>query len=90
MSNLTCSRSCLMKRDLECSVDKLSFMKENWPSFAQIENVDGLSKDEFSCPNKELIRLVIMYVYIQERFDLCEIKELHTKLVMTPVKKKKE
>ena len=35
MSNLTCSRSCLMKRDLECSVDKLSFMKENWPSFAQ-------------------------------------------------------
>ena len=38
MSNLTCSRSCLMKRDLECSVDKLSFMKENWPSFAQIEN----------------------------------------------------
>lgn len=71
MSNLTCSRSCLMKRDLECSVDKLSFMKENWPSFAQIENVDrlskaelqcslclldividGLSKDEFSCPNK--------------------------------------
>ena len=24
-----------------------------------------------------------MYVYIQERFDLCEIKELHTKLVMT-------
>ena len=109
MSNLTCSRSCLMKRDLECSVDKLSFMKENWPSFAQIENVDrlskaelqcslclldividGLSKVEFSCPNKELIRLVIMYVYIQERFDLCEIKELHTKLVMTPVKKKKE
>ena len=79
-------------------------MKENWPSFAQIENVDRLSKaelqcslclldiviDEFSCPNKELIRLVIMYVYIQERFDLCEIKELHTKLVMTPVKKKKE
>ena len=60
-----------MKRDLECSVDKLSFMKENWPSFAQIENVDrlskaelqcslclldividGLSKDEFSCPIK--------------------------------------
>ena len=46
MSNLTCSRSCLMKRDLECSVDKLSFMKENWPSFAQIENVDRLSKAE--------------------------------------------
>ena len=41
MSNLTCSRSCLMKRDLECSVDKLSFMKENWPSFAQIENVQS-------------------------------------------------
>lgn len=95
MSNLTCSRSCLMKRDLECSVDKLSFMKENWPSFARSLClldivIDGLSKDEFSCPNKELIRLVIMYVYIQERFDLCEIKELHTKLVMTPVKKKKE
>ena len=49
MSNLTCSRSCLMKRDLECSVDKLSFMKENWPSFAQIENVDRLSKAELQC-----------------------------------------
>jgi hypothetical protein len=34
--------------------------------------------------------LVIMYVYIQERFDLCEIKELHTKLVMAPVKKRKK
>ena len=86
MSDLTCSCSCLMKHDLERSVDKLSFMKENWPSFANIESVDqlskaelqcslcllnividGLSKDEFSCPNKELIRLVIMYVYIQER-----------------------
>ena len=109
MSNFTCSHSCLMKHDLERSVDKLSFMKENWPSFANIESadqlskaelrcslcllnivIDGLSKDEFSCPNKELIRLVIMYVYIQERFDLCEIKELHTKLVMAPVKKRKK
>lgn len=98
-----------MKHDLERSVDKLSFMKENWPSFANIESVDqlskaelqcslcllnividGLSKDEFSCPNKELIHLVIMYVYIQERFDLCEIKELHTKLVMAPEKKRKK
>lgn len=109
MSDLTCSCSCLMKHDLERSVDKLSFMKENWPSFANIESVDqlskaelqcslcllnividGLSKDEFSCPNKELIHLVIMYVYIQERFDLCEIKELHTKLVMVPVKNRKK
>ena len=109
MSDLTCSCSCLMKHDLERSVDKLSFMKENWPSFANIESVDqlskaelqcslcllnividGLSKDEFSCPNKELIHLVIMYVYIQERFDLCEIKELHTKLEMAPVKKRKK
>jgi len=109
MSSLTCSRFCLMKHDLERSVDKLAFLKENWPSFAQIENVDrlsklelqcslclleividGLSKEEFSCPNKELIRLVIMYVYIQNRFELCEIKELHTKLVMIPVKKRKK
>ena len=89
MSDLTCSCSCLMKHDLECSVDKLSFMKENWPSLLNIV-IDGLSKDEFSCPNKELIHLVIMYVYIQERFDLCEIKELHTKLVMAPVKKRKK
>lgn len=29
-------------------------------------------------------------VRLLNRFDLCEIKELHTKLVMTPVKKKKE
>ena len=28
MSDLTCSCSCLMKHDLERSVDKLSFMKE--------------------------------------------------------------
>lgn len=109
MSNLTCSRICLMKHDLERSVDKLAFLKENWPSFAQIENVDrlsklelqcslclldividGLSKEEFSCPNKELIRLVIMYVYIQERFELCTIKELHTKLVKSSVRTKKK
>ena len=68
----------LSKAELQCSLCLLDIV------------IDGLSKDEFSCPNKELIRLVIMYVYIQERFDLCEIKELHTKLVMTPVKKKKE
>lgn len=37
MSNFTCSRSCLMKHDLERSVDKLSFMKENWPSFANMK-----------------------------------------------------
>lgn len=109
MRNLACSRFCLMKCDLERSVDKLRFMKENWPSFANIESVerlskielqcslclldiviDGLSKEEFSCPNKELIRLVIMYVYMQERYELCTIKELHTKLVMTPVKKRKK
>ena len=109
MNDSTCPRPCLMKLDLQSSTNKLAFLKDNWPSFGQIESIDrlskaelqcslclldividGLSKDEFSCPNKELIRLVIMYVYIQERFDLCEIKELHTKLVMTPVKKKKE
>lgn len=91
MSNLTCSRSCLMKHDLECSVDKLSFMKENWPSFAQIENVDRLSKlelqcslclldividrlskEEFSCPNKELIHLVICMCIC--RIDLNYVK----------------
>ena len=49
MSNFTCSRSCLMKHDLERSVDKLSFMKENWPSFANIESVDQLSKAELRC-----------------------------------------
>ena len=101
MSNLTCSCICLMKHDLERSVDKLAFLKENWPSFAQIENVDRLSKLELQCSlclldividglNKELIHLVIMYVYIQNRFELCEIKEMHTKLVMIPVKKRKK
>ena len=38
-----------MKHDLERSVDKLSFMKENWPSFANIESVDQLSKAELQC-----------------------------------------
>jgi DNA replication protein DnaC len=52
--------------------------------------IDELSKEEFSCPNKELIRLVIMYVYIQERFELCTIKELHTKLVKSSVRTKKK
>ena len=109
MSDLTCSCSCLMKHDLERSVDKLAFLKENWPSFAQIENVDrlsklelqcllclldsvidGLSKEEFFCPNKELIHLVIMYVYIQERVELCAIKELHTKLRKINMEEKKK
>ena len=109
MSNLTCSRFCLMKHDLERSVDKLAFLKENWPSFAQIEDVDrlsklelqctlcllelvidALSKDEFSCSNRELIHLVIMSVYIQEKFELYTIKELYAKFGKVNVKEKKK
>lgn len=38
MDDPTCSYPCLMKLDLQDSTDKLAFLKDNWPSFGQIES----------------------------------------------------
>ena len=37
MNDSTCPRPCLMKLDLQSSTNKLAFLKDNWPSFGQIE-----------------------------------------------------
>ena len=39
MNDSTCPRPCLMKLDLQSSTNKLAFMKDNWPSFGQIESI---------------------------------------------------
>lgn len=43
MNDSTCPRPCLMKLDLQSSTNKLAFLKDNWPSFGQIESIDRLS-----------------------------------------------
>lgn len=49
MEDLECSRSCLMKRDLRKSKDKLVFLKDNWPSFDQIGGIGSFSDKELRC-----------------------------------------
>ena len=49
MNDSTCPRPCLMKLDLQSSTNKLAFMKDNWPSFGQIESIDQLSETELRC-----------------------------------------
>ena len=49
MDDSTCCGTCLMKSDLQNSTDKFAFLKDNWPSFGQIESIDKLSKQELSC-----------------------------------------
>ena len=40
MDDSTCCGTCLMKSDLQNSTDKFAFLKDNWPSFGQIESID--------------------------------------------------
>lgn len=49
MNDLDCSRHCLMKLDFQNSIDKLAFLKDNWPSFGEIESIDKLSRPELVC-----------------------------------------
>ncbi|CUP02218.1 hypothetical protein NXW15_09750 [Bacteroides thetaiotaomicron] len=49
MDDSTCCGTCLMKSDLQNSTDKFAFLKDNWPSFGQIESIDKLSKQELNC-----------------------------------------
>ena len=49
MDDPTCSYPCLMKLDLQSSTNKLAFLKDNWPSFGQIESIDRLSETELRC-----------------------------------------
>lgn len=89
-----CPCCCLMKLDLQKTVDKLAFLKDNWPSFSDLESIseldrkelictlcfldiviDALAKEEFPCPNREIIRLVITRTFTQNCLDLCEFQE---------------
>lgn len=49
MNDSTCPRPCLMKLDLQSSTNKLAFLRDNWPSFGQIESIDRLSETELRC-----------------------------------------
>ena len=46
----TCPRPCLMKLDLQSSTNKLAFLKDNWPSFGQIESIDDYRKQNYDVP----------------------------------------
>ncbi len=48
MNDSTCPRPCLMKLDLQSSTNKLAFLKDNWPSFGQIESIDRLSENRIT------------------------------------------
>ena len=82
MDDSTCCGTCLMKSDLQNSTDKFAFLKDNWPSFGQIESIDVLS-DEFvneksACPNRVITRLVLIRIYVQNSMELMELKELQS------------
>ena len=81
MDDPTCSYPCLMKLDLQDSTDKLAFLKDNWPSFGQIESIDKLSKHELKCT------LCFLDVLIDEFVDdeyVCSSRVM-TRLVLTRI-----
>lgn len=49
MNEITCNRSCRMKSDLQKCKNKLPFLRDNWPTFGQIESAITLSRDEQIC-----------------------------------------
>ena len=49
MDNPDCSLSCLMKRDLQSSSNKLALLQDNWPSFFDQESISKLSESELRC-----------------------------------------
>ena len=48
MDDPTCSGTCLMKTDLQNTTDKLAFLKDNCPSFGQIESIDESSHQDLN------------------------------------------
>ena len=81
MNDSTCPRPCLMKLDLQDSTDKLAFLKDNWPSFGQIESIDKLSKHKLKCT------LCFLDVLIDEFVDdeyVCSSRVM-TRLVLTRI-----
>ncbi len=81
MDDSTCCYPCLMKSDLQNSTDKLAFLKDNWPSFGQIESIDKLSKQELNCT------LCFLNVLIDEFVDdeyVCSSRVM-TRLVLTRI-----
>ena len=49
MENPDCSLSCLMKRDLQNSSDKVAFLRDGLPGFFDQASIDRLSESELRC-----------------------------------------
>ena len=49
MDKPDCSLSCRMKCDMQNSINKFAFLRDNWPSFFQMECIDLLSDSELKC-----------------------------------------
>lgn len=94
MNTPECTCPCLMKLDLQKIPDKLAFLKDNWPTFDQIESIDSFCKRDlqctlcllntliddlaneiYSCPNRDIIRLVMTRMYVQNALTLYDIKK---------------
>lgn len=94
MNTPECVCPCLMKLDLQKMPDKLAFLKDNWPTFDQIESInafckrdlqctlcllnaliDDLANEKCSCPNRDIIRLVMTRMYVQNALTLYDIKK---------------
>ena len=85
MNDSTCPRPCLMKLDLQSSTNKLAFLKDNWPSFGQIESIDRLSETELRCTlcllDVVLAALAKDECFCPNRCELCETEEIRSKLM---------
>ena len=78
MDDPTCSGTCLMKTDLQNTTDKLAFLKDNWPSFGQIESIDEFVDDASPCSDRVMARLVLTREYVQNAIEIIKLKELQT------------
>lgn len=81
MNDSTCPRPCLMKLDLQSSTNKLAFLKDNWPSFGQIESIDRLSETELRCT---LCLLDVVLAALAKDECFCPNREI-IRLVFVPM-----
>ena len=68
-----CTCSCLMKVDLEHSVDKFAFLKENYSSVEYYEYIDSFPQKELACC---LCLLDSILLSIEKGSYTCSIAEL--------------
>ena len=69
----SCACSCFIKADLERSVDKLAFLKENYSDVEYYEYIDSLPRKELVCC---LCLLDSILLSIEQGKYTCTVTEL--------------